>query len=401
MKFALLSHKLPPSGSGQAVIIEGMLRDLDPARYCLISTESYEGVDQGPLQRLKAKYYHLPPPFRIQRGHRFGLLHLREGMNIPLAIWQYSRQLADIIRREHCDAIVAGTGDVTLLPAAWLASRKTRARFYPYIFDHYSDREWADPAASFWAHRLQRRLMKDAAGVITLNEVLRDDLRDRFQIEPAIIYNPLDITTYEEASRSRSAAVEPDKSEVSIVYTGAVYEAHFDALRNLMLAINSLQRPGVKLDLYTNTRPDDLTAHGISGPVVRHPHVAASEMPRIQTEADILFLPLAFHSPYPNLVRTAAPTKLGEYLAARRPLLVHAPHDSFVSWYVRKHDCGVVVDEDDPAKLAQAIELILGDAELCRRLVSNAFERARTDFSISASRAAFARLLGLNGQSSR
>ena len=398
MKFALLSHKLPPSGSGQAVIIQGMLRDLDPVNYCLISTESYEGVDQGPLERLKGKYYYLPPPFRLQRGHRFGLLHLREGINIRIAIWQYARQLADIIRRERCDAIVAGTGDVTLLPAAWLASRKTRTRFYPYIFDHYSDREWNDPAASFWAHRLQPKLMKEAAGVITLNEVLRDDLRDRFRIEPAIIYNPLDITTYKEPSRL--AAIVPDKSDISIVYTGAVYEAHFDAVRNLMLAIESLQRPGVKFHLYTNTRPEDLTTHGISGPIVRHPHVAASEMPRIQTEADILFLPLAFHSPYPNLVRTAAPTKLGEYLAARRPLLVHAPHDSFVSWYVRKHDCGVVVDEDDPAKLADAIELILNDAELCRRLVANAFERAQTDFSISVSRAAFARLLGLNGERS-
>jgi len=233
------------------------LRDLDPDRYCLISTESYEGMDHGPLQRLKAKYYHLPPPFRIQRGHRFGLLHFREGINIRIAIWQYARQLADIIRRERCDAIVAGTGDVTLLPAAWLASRTTRTRFYPYIFDHYSDREWNDPAASFWAHRLQPKLMKDAAGVITLNEVLRDDLRERFQIDPAIIYNPIDTTPYEEAARLRSVA---DNGEVSIVYTGAVYEAHFDALRNLMLAISSLQRPGVKLHLYTNTRPEDLTA---------------------------------------------------------------------------------------------------------------------------------------------
>jgi glycosyltransferase involved in cell wall biosynthesis len=165
-----------------------------------------------------------------------------------------------------------------------------------------------------------------------------------------------------------------------------------------MAALTKLNRPNVRLHLYSNQPPGTLERERVHGPIVRHPTVSMTEMPRIQMEADILFLALAFDSPYPDLVRTSATTKLGEYLASRRPMLVHAPRGSFVSWYVREHDCGVVVDEDDPARLADAIELILSDANLCRRLVANAFERARTDFSISASRAAFARLLKLNGK---
>jgi glycosyltransferase involved in cell wall biosynthesis len=57
----------------------------------------------------------------------------------------------------------------------------------------------------------------------------------------------------------------------------------------------------------------------------------------------------------------------------------------------------VVVDEDDPARLANSIELILSDNRMCQRLIANAYERAREDFDIVASRAAFFQLLGLNG----
>src|ERR1044072_3834202 len=293
MKFALLSHALPPSNSGQALVIQRILRELDPKDYCLISPEHYDDVDDGPTERLQANYYHLPPVFRINRGHSFGLQHLREGVNIPLAIWQQARFLTNVIRSEHCEAIVAFTGDVTLLPAAYLASRRTRVPFYAYIFDHYSYREWADPAASFWARRFEPLLMKCAAGVIAPNDVLRDDLRDRFKIEPRIIYNPLDITPYQ----SDVGLNAPQNGEVKIVYTGAIYEAHYDAFRNLMASLELLRRPDVRLHLYTNRSTENLASLGIQGSVVAPAPLSPPEMPGVQTEADVLFLPLAFESP--------------------------------------------------------------------------------------------------------
>ncbi|HYE16132.1 MAG TPA: hypothetical protein VD968_16965 [Pyrinomonadaceae bacterium] len=105
----------------------------------------------------------------------------------------------------------------------------------------------------------------------------------------------------------------------------------------------------MKLHAYTTQRAEELAGRGIGGPaVVFHPHLSVAEMPGVQRRADLLFLPLAFESPYPDLVRTSAPVKFGEYLASRRPVLVHAPPRSFISWYCREHDCGLVVDESDP-----------------------------------------------------
>ena len=395
MKFALISHDVPPSGTGQPVVIYRMLRELDPEHYCLISTQKHDANKpaDGPSQMLPCRYHYLPPAFRFERGYRLGLRGLRESVNIQVAVVDYRCRIADIVRREKCDAVVACTGDVTILPAGYLASRAAGVPFYAYLFDHYSYREWYDPVKAFWARRFEPFIMKGAAGVIAPNEILRDDLRERFGVEAAVIHNSFDITPYE-----TSAPVEANNNpgEVNIVYTGAVYEAHFGAFRNLMAAIKELDHLRVRVHLYTNQPEETLHRENVRGPIVLHQQLAMTEMPRVQMEADILFLPLAFDSPYPDLVKTSATTKLGEYLAARRPVLVHAPRDSFISWYFREHECGVVIDEDDPARLAKGIELILSDAQLCQRMIANAQERARTDFDIAASRAAFFKLLGLN-----
>jgi glycosyltransferase involved in cell wall biosynthesis len=395
MKFALVSHALPPTWSGQAMVLRRLLEGLSGDRYCLISTEDYETGEgaKGYTRKLPGRYYRLPPEPRLNRGHRFGIKFLREALNAVPGVLLRARRIARILRREGCEAVVACTGGLLDLPSAYAASRMAGVPFYAYVFDYYAY-QFVVAEEQFIARFFEPFLMKGARGVIVPNEILRDELRRRYGVESTVIHNPFEISDYE------ALPVAPTRSaggEVRITYTGAVYEAHFDAFRNLVAAIESLNRPDVKLHLYTALQPSYLAGQGIRGPVVFHEHRAASEMPRIQREADVLFLPLAFKSPYPELVRTSAPGKLAEYLAARRPVLVHAPPRSFVSWYFRRHECGMVVDEPDVSKLARAIEEILGDDALRERLGERAWRQATTDFGVGKARAAFAGLLKLNG----
>jgi len=397
MKFALVSEALPPSASGQSMVLYRLLGGLGPEDYCLISNLNYESAAPhgAYTQRLPANYHHLPPPRLLTRGSRLGLVHLRDGLNIPLTVAQWGRRIADIVRRERCEAVVACTGEVSLLPAGYLAARRAGVPFYAYVFDHYSHREWANPAARFWARRLEARLLRGAAGVIVPNEVLQGDLREAYGVESEVIHNSFDISDYESAPPPRSP-----NGEVKIVYTGDVYEAHYDAFHNLLAALRLIGRDDVRLHLYTSRTPEEMAARGISGPVRIHPHRALSEMPRVQQEADLLFLALAFESPYPELVKTSATMKLGEFLATRRPVLVHAPADSFISWYFRTHECGVVVDRRDPELLARKIKEVLGDTELQRRLTQRAWGRARADFSIEGARSKFLDILSRGAEAS-
>jgi glycosyltransferase involved in cell wall biosynthesis len=371
------------------MVLSRLLQDFGRDDYCLVSPEPYAENNGVYTERLDAPFYPLPAPARINRGHRFGLRYLREGLNIPLTVLQYAQFLKNILRRERCEAIVGCTGDLRHLPAVMLASRGVGIPFYAYIFDHYSYREWQDYAAIFWARRFERRVLKTAAAVVVPNAVLREDLRLRFGIEPAVIHNSLDITPYRMTEPPRRTE---KPREYKIVYTGDIYEAQFDAFRNLLQAVSDLKRSDLRVHLYTSRNIQNIPTD-LSRVLVRHEHLAASEIPPIQMDADVLFLPLAFDSPYPELIRTSATTKLGEYLAARKPIIVHAPRDSFVSQYIRQHKCGVVVDQNEPALLGSAVTQILTNTGLREELTANAWQRAQADFDIVRARKSFRELL--------
>jgi glycosyltransferase involved in cell wall biosynthesis len=180
-----------------------------------------------------------------------------------------------------------------------------------------------------------------------------------------------------------------------IVYTGAIYDAHFTAFHNLISAIKKTGIPNLKLHIYTPQSISYLKKNNITGPVEIHKHLPNSQMPVIQRDADILFLPLAFNSPYPEIIKTSAPGKIGEYLAAKKPVLVHAPSDSFISWYFRKYNCGCVVDEDDSEQLAQEIIRLLSDTEMQKLFSENAYSRAKDDFDLPVAQKKIYDLLNL------
>jgi glycosyltransferase involved in cell wall biosynthesis len=397
MKVAFLSDVQPPSPTGLGMLIYRMLEKVDPEDYCLISTSPFptNGPSEGYAQKLPGRHVRLPPGFRLTRGYRFGLARVREWLNFPLDVVDRARQIAALLKRENCDALVAFTGDVTHLPAGLRACNKAKAPFFAYIVDHYSYREWHTPAATFWARRLEAHVMKNATAVIVLNEALRDDLRTRFGVEAEVIHNSFDLSPYEHSPTCC------EDNTVKIVFTGDIYDAHYDAFHNLLKAITMLGRSDVNLHVYTIRTAQELAAVGISGPVVLHRPLAAEQMPRVQMDADILFLPLAFNSPYPGVIRTSAPTKMGEYLAARRPVIAHAPPDSFVVRYFREHGCGLVVDRLEPSLLADQIARVLNDEELREQLAERAWERAQADFDIKAAREKFTRLLKLKERKGR
>jgi glycosyltransferase involved in cell wall biosynthesis len=96
-----------------------------------------------------------------------------------------------------------------------------------------------------------------------------------------------------------------------------------------------------------------------------------------QRASDAVVLPLAFQTTNPDEIRTVFPTKLLEYFVCGRPILVHAPADSWVSRNARDTGWGAVADTAEPKALAQAIDSLLSDAEAQRNFVAAAKNAAR------------------------
>lgn len=371
-------------------MLHRLLRAVSPADYCLISREDYSHYEPADdSARLPARYYHVPPEFQFQRPNRFGLYRVRGPLNLMAQVLHRAKRVAKIIQAEKCEAIMACSGDVVDIPAGYLASRWARVPFYAYLFDDYLY-QWTRRLHRSFVRRAERIAIKGAAAVIVPNEFLRDEYRRRYGVEATVIHNPYEDVEIDNLDETLSSGGD---AEVRIVFTGAIYHANYGAFRNLVAAIEQLGRPGVRLHVYTSQPPDVLENENIRGPIVYHKHVPPLEAHRIQRQADILFLPLSFNSGIPEVIRTSAPGKMGEYMATGRPILAHAPSDSFVSWYFKEHECGAVVDQSDPTDLARAIQQLLDDADLRRRFGANARKRVKADFSIVVAQTIFLKLL--------
>lgn len=390
-KVAIVSHVLPPSPSGQAVVLYRLLERMSADRYCLISRERYDGgAGAGDASaRLAGRYRHLVPPPRPIGVRRADPFSLRLTAAAFAGVDDRARQVARIATDERCGLIVGCTGDLLDLPAAALAGRRTGIPFVPWLFDDYVY-QWTGPVRRV-ARRLEPGVFRRPRGAIAPNEFLRAEYARRRGVTAALLRNPCPMPDLDALDRGGPVF---GNGGIPIVYTGAVYRAHYDAFRNLVAALRRIGRPAVRLHVYTAQSSGELAAAGIAGPeVVRHDHIPQSEVPRVLRGAALLFLPLAFDSPIPEAVRTSAPGKTGEYLAAGRPILVHAPADAFVSWYFRTHGCGAVADRGEPAALASVLAAVLDDATLRSRLSREARRAAERDFDVVAIRAEFERLL--------
>lgn len=394
-KTAIVSIVFPPQDSGQATILGRILRGIDPDDYCLISSHDYSEqlfprnlLKQPGISKLGARFYHLTPEIKWTRRIKLLPRALRHVISIGLQIRHRSKVIARIVQAEQCEAIIGCSGELIEFAAAYFASRRARVRFYAYLFDEYryqSVLRFHRVIASW----IERFALQNADAVIVACEFLRDEYRERYGVEAYVVRNPVEDLEPQPAMLETGLESE---DEVSLLYTGQIYAAHYDAFQRLVEALEQLHDLNARLHIYTAQPPELLQAAGIRGPVVFHNFQPAARIRYLQQKADILFLPLAFNSPYPEIIRTSAPTKLGEYLISERPILAHVPKGSFISWYLREHQCGIVVDEPNPDLLAQAIRQLATDHNLRQQLARNASQQGKA-FSVDKSRSDFLEIL--------
>jgi glycosyltransferase involved in cell wall biosynthesis len=286
---------------------------------------------------------------------------------------------------------VACSGELYDIPASYQASRWLGLPFHAYLFDDYVH-QWTEPGKRRFARAAEWFVMRGAAGVIVPNEFLADEYRRRHGVEPTIVRNPYDpIHDDIPQDEGEGAAPEAGPSEaLRIVFTGSIYHAHFEEFRRLSQALESI--PGARLHVYTAQDPQVFRDGGIDGALTVHPQVSPAEAAAIQRGADVLYLPLGFSSSIPEVMRTSAPGKLGDYLRAGRAVLAHVPADSFVAHWFRSKRCGLLVDRPDAAALRAALLRLRDEAGLRAELAAAARDCAR-EFSVEASRRAFLGLL--------
>ncbi len=102
--------------------------------------------------------------------------------------------------------------------------------------------------------------------------------------------------------------------------------------------------------------------------------VPGSALQEALSSADILFLPYSFSESCREAVETAFPSKIADYLAAGKPILVFGPRYSSLVRYASEQGFAEVVDEFSAAALARGIQNIAFSPGYMKKLGARALE---------------------------
>jgi glycosyltransferase involved in cell wall biosynthesis len=254
---------------------------------------------------------------QIVRRHCFGLVHIpdmRAGW-IKTAI-PAGRQL---IKEWKPQIIFASAPPNTGLV---VASRLARAHSIPWVADfrdlwtdnpYYSEPSWRKRIDGM----LERRVLRRAAGLVTVSPIWADQLRRRHRKAATVVYNG-----YAEEDFPPFAPCADPTGILTIRYLGSIYRGFRDpsALLSAIALLPDQLRGCVKVEFFSDAGDavlDAAAAHRVENAVDAKPRVPYRRALALQMEADVLLLlQSSDQRDEGNL-----PAKLFEYLYARRPIL--------------------------------------------------------------------------------
>jgi glycosyltransferase involved in cell wall biosynthesis len=367
-KTLIISEWAPPMVGGGPTIMRSLFRHFSPDSYVILMSDPlcFDGK-QDMRAMLGGKYYFNRIPkiaFRLRKSRFYRSLW--EIITILFAVFRG----VNIIRTERVQNILATTyGGYEV--AALILHKIMRKKLFVYLFDIYEESQ-----LSFWgkfkARLTEPPLLKSASRVFVMSEPLQEHIKKKYgdSVRTTFLPHALD-TQFKFRENIASPSAHKTKA-FTIIYTGMIYEAHYDSVVNMSNVVNSFPEGEMVFEIYTPRPKEALTKRGICGKNITQRFVSLEEMPNILQKADVLFLPFAFNSPYPLVIHTASPGKIAEYLAAARPILVHAPEYAYISSYAKSGGFGLVVDKPDPISLRNALIRLRDDKNLREELVRNA-----------------------------
>ena len=286
------------------------------------------------------------------------------------SIWLFSIKTMKALKESRTNFLLGISDTGPALIATYIASTITRTPYALYLFDIYKGNNlgWF---YNFLAKLFERAIMTRAAIVIVTNEETERFYHQRYgnKIKIAVVHNSAFPDEY--AKTRTSYRLTPP---YNIIFTGNVYWAQEQSLLNLVSAMYVLTDLPIELRLYVPKPTEKLQSAVANKLNIKLLIANQSEMPKIQSDAALLFLPLSWDTKSPDIIATASPGKFTDYLASGRPMLVHAPDYSYIAKYVKKHHIGLIVDQNDAQLLAETMRQFFEKPSLAQTYINQALE---------------------------
>ncbi|OGB74175.1 hypothetical protein A2V68_00110 [candidate division Kazan bacterium RBG_13_50_9] len=300
----------------------------------------------------------------------------RAVFGIPVVIGQINQIVREGQKatRDRSIEIMMGFSDYgPAMIGTYLLHRRTKVPYYLFLFDIYKGNNFFFPGGIL-AVLFEERIFREAQKIVVTNEGTQEFYRARYGDSIAdkmvVIYNSVFPEPY---LQNQTPPYNP-KPPYTILFTGRIYWPQVRSIKNLLRAVEGINDLDIKVKIYAPHPPEYVRSLGIESPKMSLDMAPPTEMPRIQGAADILLLPLSWHTKSPGIINTATPGKLTDYLIAGRPMLIHAPASTHLVAYAKKYGFAMIVDKEDLGALRDGIRRLLLDISLAEKLIKNAKE---------------------------
>ena len=363
-KILVISWMTPHAFGGSAMVMANLAQQFSPAEMCFVG----EGV---PTRETRAGSF--PPVEYLDWERHSGIGRLRrfEDLAMFIRVREPLRFLQRIIDREKVQAILAVYPRGEYLWLAYLAARRNHLPFYPYFHNTYLEnmrglQKWI-------ARGVQKRVLADARHVFVISQGMEEYFRQTY---PGVSVSPL-VHTFQEPLPP-FAPPPPPGERLRLAFCGSPSESCIDALSRMMEAAR--YNMDCEFDFYVPNpqngfrRLGDLPAHWRLHDSAQ---TSREQLLRGLRAADVLMLPHGFQGSFaPVEYQTIFPTKTIDYLISGRPILAHTPPNCFLTRFLKRQGCALVVEEKSVSALAEALNRLRADGALRAQLVGAALKTA-------------------------
>jgi hypothetical protein len=360
-RILMLSWTVPPETTGSAVIVGNLAKQFSRAEMVIAGELPRDRPPVTWKDEWPEIHYVSKGWAATARGARWW-----RRLQIPLLVWRCFR----LMRSHGCTQIMVVFPCEEYLLAGYLVALLSGARLYPYFHNTYVEQCEPGTVHSRVAACFQSLVFARARHIFVMSEGMVQLYRERY---PRTHCSALLHSFNEDIPDSvpPPAPMHP----VRCVLAGNINHSCSDAAIRLAAAVNGV---GGSLSILSGTPKAYLQKLGIIHEAVTYDTVSRDLILSRLREGDILLLAHGFTGQLSDdEYRTIFPTKTIEYLISGRPILAHTPPGCYLTSFLRKHECALVVDQADQDALVAALQRLCEDATLRDRLVRNALRTAR------------------------
>lgn len=358
MKKVLISTKsFPPVIGGSAFLLYEILRHFPEDYFSVVhGVNDPPGKESDLNLRFKRKQVKFLSAQNTPRATRYL-------PGIYQRLIEYFLQME--VSKGHIRKVYAHYPNGVFLVAAYRVAKKNRLPLVVY-FDILWD-STSTGAELALSEKYEAEIVAYANEVFAITEFACEYLSQKHKKEVKLIPHTVDTGII------RDIQINQEHTRKKIHFAGGIYDKmNSDSVLRMVEAVEKLDRE-IELEFCSPDLPEALRNKGY-----KNSYVNKAELITLQRSSSILYLPQAFHSDKPNMIKNNFPTKVMEYVCSGVPILLHSPEDSYLTYIARKEGFAFIVDQADEDALSKGIERLLDDTELRASLVQKAFEFARS-----------------------